>query len=99
MQRTDVDNFYGSIFEGDFVDIQYGSQSPEQVIVNPDLSKRLRPEFLGGEVVKHFVARGPVPDHFTEAVVGGPCGAIRVGLGITPRPCVVCNDEGMPDPI
>jgi hypothetical protein len=96
VQRTDVDSFYGRIFEGDFVDIQYrGKQSPDQIIVDPDLSKKLRPKILlGGEVVQHFVARGPVPDRFTEAVVGGPSGAIRLGLKIHPDDASAAMSKG-----
>jgi hypothetical protein len=96
VQRKDVDNFYGGIFEGDFVDIQYrGKQSPDEVIVDPDLSKKLRPEILlGGEKVEHFVARGPVPDRFTEVVVGGPRGAIRLGLKIHPDDASAAMSKG-----
>lgn len=96
VQRTDVDNFYGRIFEGDFVDIQYHlEQSPDQIIVDPDLAKKLRPEILlDSKVVRHFVARGPVPDRFTEAVVGGPCGEIRLGLKIHPDDAWAAMSKG-----
>jgi hypothetical protein len=96
VQRKDVDNFYGGIFEGDFVDIQYrGKQSPDQVFVDPDLSKKLHPKILlGGEVVQHFVARGPVPDRFTKAVVVGPCGEIRLGLKIHPDAASAAMSKG-----
>jgi hypothetical protein len=96
VQRTDVDNFYGRIFEGDFVDVQYhGEPSPDQIIVDPDLSKKLRPQILlGDEVVPHFMAHDPVPDHFTEAIVGGPCGAIRLGLKIHPNDAAAAIGKG-----
>ncbi len=97
VQRADVDNFYGSIFEGDFVDIRHrGKQSPEQIIVNPALSKKFHPKvLLGGEVVQHFVANGPVPDRFTEAVVGGATGAIRLGLKIHPDEASAAMSKGL----
>ena len=96
VQRTDVDNFYGHCFEGDFVDIQYhGEPSPDQIMVDPDLWRKLRPEILlGDEVVPHFVAHGPVPDQCTEAVVGGPGGAIRLGLKIHPNDAAAAISKG-----
>jgi hypothetical protein len=92
VQRADVDNFYGRVFEADFVNIQYWEQSPDRVISDASLSNRLRPEIrLGGEVVKHFLARGPVPDHFTEAVAGG---GIRLGLKIQRNEAATAMSEG-----
>ena len=86
IQREDIDNFFGSVFEGDFVDIQHsGKHLPDDIIVDPSLSKKLHPKIhMGGEVVPHFVAHGPVPKHFTEAVVAGPSGPVRLGLKIDP---------------
>src|SRR5580704_2185680 len=96
VQRRDVDNFYGHYFEGDFVDIQYhGGPSLDQIIVDPDLSKKLRPEILlDNKVVRHFVAHDPVPDHFTEAIVGGPYGEIRLGLKIHPDDAATAISKG-----
>ena len=96
VQRTDVDSFYGRVFEGDFVDIQYAQRwSPDQIIIDAELSKRFRPEILfGGTVVKHFVATGPVPERFAEAVVGGPGGAIRIGLKMHPDDAAAAMGRG-----
>ena len=86
VQRTDIDNFYGSAFESDFVDIQYrGQQLTDRVLRDPVLSRKLRPSIqIGGENVEHFVAAGPVPAQFTEVSVDGPNGPIRLGLKIRP---------------
>ena len=86
VQRKDVDNFYGSAFESDFVDIQYhGMSFPDNVLADPYLSKKLQPKIrIGDHDVSHFVARGPVPAHFTEAAVEAPFGQIRLGLKIHP---------------
>jgi hypothetical protein len=86
IQRTDVDNFYGSTFESDFVDIQYrGKDVAESILADPRLSKKLRPKIrLGDEDIKYFVASGPVPEHFTETVVLGSDGPVRLGLKIHP---------------
>lgn len=93
VQRADVDNFYGRMFEGEFVNIQYWrKQSPDEAIADPVLSKKLRPAiFLGGRAVQHFVARGPVPEDFTEAVTSDK---IRLGLKIHPIEAVKAISEG-----
>jgi hypothetical protein len=81
-----VDNFYGSRFESDFVNIQYrGQHLTGSVLADPSLSKKLRPKMrIGDEDVEHFVASEPVPDRFTETMVAGPNGPIRLGLKIHP---------------
>jgi hypothetical protein len=84
VQRADVDGFYGSAFESDFVDLQYRDQYlADDAIADPLLSKKLRPRvYIGGEEVEHFKANGPVPPHFTEVHVNGPNGPVRLGLKI-----------------
>lgn len=60
-----------------------------------ELSNKFRPQVLfGGELVPHFVVRGPVPDHFTEAIIGGPKGAIRLGLKIHPDHAPAAMSKG-----
>jgi hypothetical protein len=91
VQRTDVDNFYGRLFEADFEKTQYWKTPPNQIVVDSTLSNKLRPEIvLGGEVVEHFLARGPVPDHFTEAIADG----VRLGLKIRPRDAMTAISKG-----
>lgn len=87
VQREDVDNFYGRAFEGDFVNIQYREKSlTETVLTDPRLSQKLQPKIrIDGQDIEHFVARGPVPSHFTEATVNAPLGPIRLGLKIHPE--------------
>jgi hypothetical protein len=86
VQRADVDSFYGSAFESDFVDLQYNSQHlTDDAIIDPLLSKKLRPKvYIGEKKVEHFIASGPVPAHFTEVHVNGPDGPVRLGLKIRP---------------
>jgi len=86
VQREDVDNFYGHAFEGDFVNIQYREKSmTDTVLTDPRLSEKLHPRIrIGGRDVEHFVARGPVPAHFTEAILNAPSGQVRLGLKIHP---------------
>ena len=95
VQRADVDNFYGSTFESDFVNIQYkGQRLVDDILGNPDLSKKFRPKIrIGDHGVEHFLARGPVPDHFTEAVVVGPNGPVRLGLKIHPDDAITAGGK------
>ncbi len=90
VQRKDLDNFYGSHFENDFVDIQYrGKNFTESILADPYLSKNLSPKIrFGDKGIEHFVASGPVPANFTEAAVGGPSGPVRLGLKIHPDDAV-----------
>jgi len=86
VQRADIDSFYGSAFESDFVDLQYrGQHLTDDAIIDPLLSKKLRPKvYIGEEEVEHFIANGRVPTHFTEVHVPGPDGPVRLGLKIRP---------------
>jgi len=68
---------------------------PEDILVDRDLSKKLHPKIhMGGEVVQHFVAHGPVPSHFTEAFVDSPSGATRLGLKIHPDDARAAMSKG-----
>ena len=83
VQRQDVDNFYGTSFEDDFLAIQYRieGQSPDQVVTDETLARRFRPKiFLEGKAVDHFIAHDAVPGHFTplEFHSNGKC--VLLGL-------------------
>ena len=85
VQRADVDSFYGSAFESDFVDFQYSSKHLTDDAITRLLSKKLRPTvYIGEKKVNHFIASGPVPAHYTELHVNGPDGPVRLGLKIRP---------------
>jgi len=86
VQRADVDSFYGSAFESDFVDLQYRSKHlTDDAIIDSLLSKKLRPKvYIEENKVEHFIASGPVPAHFTEVHVNGPDGPVRLGLKVRP---------------
>ncbi len=96
VQREDVDNFYGYAFEGDFVNIQYREKPlTDIVLADSRLSQKLQPKIrIGGQDIEHFVARGRVPSHFTEAVVNAPSGQVRLGLKIHPDDAMSSNGRG-----
>ncbi|MFI5395833.1 MAG: hypothetical protein ACHQ9S_09900 [Candidatus Binatia bacterium] len=59
VQRSDVDSFYGSIFEAEFVLIQYKKVSAVGMVSDRKLQGRFRPRILReGERVEHFSPTG-----------------------------------------
>jgi len=85
VQRKDVDNFYGSIFESDFVDLRHKGRRPDEVLADASLSKRMRPEFVVDDRrVEHYVPKGPVPRDYTSLVVVGETGPIHLALKMHP---------------
>ncbi len=65
--RRDVDAFYGSNFEADFVTIQYKEDRRlETAFIDAKLSKRLRPEItVDGKAVEYFIGDATLPSGFT----------------------------------
>jgi hypothetical protein len=57
VQRKDIDNFYGSIFEADFVDVrEFADISPPEILTDKTLSKRFNAKILlDNELVEHFL--------------------------------------------
>jgi hypothetical protein len=87
VQRSDVDNFYGSNFEADFIAIQYtGRWSPGEVLTDRTLSKRFNPKIaVDGEPVDYFVAHGNIPKHFTWIEFDDGERTIQLGLKMLPE--------------
>jgi hypothetical protein len=67
VQRHDVDSFYGTVFESDFITIlKAQAAKPEDALFDHDLNKRLKPQFVvDGEVCPHYVYQGTTlpPEH------------------------------------
>ena len=87
VQRKDVDNFYGSNFEADFVAVQY-HEDPNlgKIIVDRKLSQRFEPKILVDDVpVEFFIAGDKVPSHFTSMVFDSDGEEVKLGLKISPE--------------
>lgn len=86
VQRADVDSFYGSLFEAQFVKLQdKGRHRPLDVLVNPSLSRRVQPGLnVGGVPVEYYRAKGPVPSYHSELHLGDIVNPIRLGLKLEP---------------
>lgn len=61
IQRKDVDNFYGSLFEADFLAMErVGSPLIEEALTDRNVSRQFPPELvLDEEVVEHYYAPNP----------------------------------------
>ena len=71
IQRADVDSWFGSMFEADFVKLKYREKLKVlDVLADPEPTRQLRPKFtLDGEEVEHYAVTGPVPDRFSPVLV------------------------------
>jgi hypothetical protein len=87
VQRKDVDNFFGTNFEEDFLAIQcrIEGQSPDQILADRTLSRRYRPKILAdGKPVEYFVTGQGVPPQFSHVELRSDAGSVPLGLKIPP---------------
>ncbi len=87
VQRKDVDGFYDSNFEVDFLDIQYNeNRSLGKTITDKALSRKLHPRILvDDKQVDYFVARGDIPSYFTPINFDSDGHTILLGLKMSPQ--------------
>lgn len=87
IQRSDVDSFYGSVFEADFLALQDGGKhDPIDVLADRHLSRRLRPMItVDDQEVEHYRPTGPVPDEHTRVALDTGEGTIDLALKIRPN--------------
>ena len=87
VQRQDVDNFYGSIFESDFATYQYKEDRIlGSAIVDKDLSKKFEPKILlDDKPVDFYVARGNIPKQFTRLEFDNDGKVIQLAVKMQPE--------------
>ncbi|WP_420462869.1 hypothetical protein [Candidatus Palauibacter sp.] len=87
IQRADVDSWFGSMFEADFVKLKYREKLKVlDVLADPELTRQLRPKFtLDGEEVEHYAVTGPVPDRFSPVLVDHESEPIELVLKVPPE--------------
>ena len=85
VQRADVDSHFGSVFESDFVKIQYiRKHTALDVLGHAELAKKLRPTIrVEGREIGHFVPPDRVPDGFSPILVEGAEGPVRLALKLS----------------
>jgi hypothetical protein len=72
VQRKDVDGFYGSRFEADYMDIQYMGAGPQEIVADKHLSRRFNATlYSDGQPVELFASRTPIPEKFTPIEIDG----------------------------
>ncbi len=71
IQRADVDNFFGSRFESDFVLLQHRRRHDLlDVLADTELSKKLRPQIIfKGEAIPHYKPTATVPAAHAHIVI------------------------------
>jgi hypothetical protein len=82
VQRADVDSFYGSRFEADFIGIEmYKGCSLLDIVADPSLSKRFNATVLHkGTPVEHFYSRAEIPEKFSRLDVPNLDASLAFGL-------------------
>lgn len=68
VQRKDVENLFGTLFESSFEVVQErGKRSAVDALRDKDLAKKLHPKiFVDEEEVEYYKPKGPVPDQHTR---------------------------------
>jgi hypothetical protein len=94
IQRQDVDNFFGSVAESDFVDLQ--DRSPgiaTKALFDPRLHRKFRPRILfKGKRIDYFVAKGQLPKSFTPILFEREGLSVRLGLKLPPSEVASSSD-------
>ena len=86
IQRADVDSFYGTLFEADFVAMQEkGRHRPDEVVADKDLSRMLKPKIVvNGEEVGYYFPKGAVPPNHSLIRLFTPIGIVELALKRSP---------------
>ena len=94
VQRADVDSWYGTRFEDDFLAMQMRNKPiARQALTDPDLGRRFRPTLtINGEVVEYYPATGPVPEHHTGVEFDVDGRPVRLGLKLSPSELIDVPD-------
>ena len=82
IQRADVDAWFGTLFEDDFLALEYKDQSViEDALTDKDLTRRFRPRLtVDGQIVDYFLSRGRVPGPQTSGELDVKGRKMQVGL-------------------
>jgi len=86
VQRKDVDNFYGSTFESEFVAVQYNAQTRDDIFADKKLSNLFKPQILvDNKPVDYFVADSEIPKDFTRLQFDNNGQIIQLALKMSPE--------------
>lgn len=96
VERRDIDSFYGSNFEADFIAIQYKTEnwSPGEIITDKTLSNKLSPRILvAGEPVDYFFAQGNIPEDYTRIEIESNGKSVQLGLKMHPQEFITATEQ------
>ena len=95
IQRKDVDGFYGSNFESDFVDIQnFATKSHFEILTDKNLSRKFNSKILvDDKPVDFFFANQELPDNFTELRFEDINISVPFGLKMHPAEVVASQEK------
>jgi hypothetical protein len=95
IQRQDVDNFYGTMFEPDFLGIEYkANPNLGNLITDKKLYGRFSAQFLlEGEPIDYFVTDDVIPSKFSKVQFENEGQIIQLGLKISPDEMLASMDK------
>jgi hypothetical protein len=93
VQRKDVDNFYGTYFESEFV-ITHKNWTLGDTITDKTLAKKLNPKFLvEDKSVEFFKANSDIPKHFSHIEFDNNGQIVHLGLKMSPAEVISLADS------
>src|ERR1043166_6515008 len=95
VQRADVDSFYGSRFESDFLDIQsYKKRSMAEIVTDKTLSRRFASKiWLEDKRVEFFFGSEGIPTQFTSINLEKTRPSVPFGLKMHPTEVVAAQGK------
>ena len=86
VQRKDVDNHFGTLFERDFLALEEkGDLQVDEILADKKLSGQFSPKIsLDGQSVDFYRPNEDVPRYFSELTIDSPHGPVKLALKISP---------------
>ncbi len=94
IQRADVDAYYGSLFEAEFLAMQEKDRhQADEALADKDLVRQLKPKIvLDGEEVDYYFPQGHVPPEHSEATLFASGKTARLALKLPPADMLTVPD-------
>jgi hypothetical protein len=94
IQRKDVDNFYGNVFESDFMAIKYkNGRTVADAFVDRDLSHVLKPRILAdGEPIEYYRSSANGPDYHSKLMFEHQGKSAELWLRMSPSELLAKHD-------
>lgn len=95
VQRSDVDNFYGTNFEADFESLQYRDKlTPIKLLTEKSLTKKFNPQiWLNGAPVPFTSQPSPPREQFVPVALGDGPGGPSIGIKMSEKEFVEAAKE------